>query len=113
MADLGLCVRMTNEAVARAGRRVDHVHMPVERRPGAAFFAPLRDLDAGDTRVFLGMVHHDDGLEQFRARVAHAREHLDDFGIAGPCGYGRVDSAELSDVLRAHRESLDELRRGG
>ena len=41
------------------------------------------------------------------------REHLDDFGIAGPCGYGRVDSAELSDVLRAHRESLDELRRGG
>ena len=113
MADLTLCVRMTNEAVARAGRRVDHVHMPVERRPGAAFFAPLRDLDAGDTRVFLGMIHHDDGLEHFRVRVAHAREHLDDFGIAGPCGYGRVDSAEMPDVLRAHRESLDELRHGG
>ena len=71
----------------------------------------MRDLDAGDTRVFLGMIHHDDELEHFRARVAHAREHLNDFGIAGPCGYGRVDSAELPGVLRAHRESINELRR--
>jgi hypothetical protein len=59
------------------------------------------------------MVHHDDGLEHFRTRVAHARERLDDFGIAGPCGYGRVQAVELPGVLRAHRESLDELRRGG
>jgi len=111
MSDLGLCVRLSNEAVARSGRRIDYVHMPVVRRPADAFFAPLRDLDIGDTRVFLGLVHHEEGVEAFRARLGRARSQLDDFGIAGPCGYGRVDSAELPAVLDAHRESLDELRR--
>ena len=111
MADLGLCVRLSNEAVARSGRRIDYVHMPVVRHPGEAFFAPLRDLEIGDTRVFLGLVHHETGRDALHARLASARSQLDDFGIAGPCGYGRVDSAELPAVLEAHRAGLDALRR--
>jgi hypothetical protein len=110
MADLGLCVRLSNEAVARAGRRVDYVHMPVPRRPDDAVFAPLRELEIGDARVFLGLIHHDAGLDDLRARLARARAHLDDFGIAGPCGYGRVEAAELPAVLEAHRQSIAELR---
>lgn len=111
MADLGLCVRLSNEAVARSGRRVDYVHMPVVRDPDDGFFAPLRALDIGDTRVFLGLIHHEAGLDALRARLAGARSQLADFGIAGPCGYGRVDAAELPAVLDAHREGLDALRR--
>ena len=111
MPDLALCVRLSNEAVARSGRRVDYVHMPVMREADDAFFAPLRDLDVGGARVFLGLIHHDDSAERLRARLAGARAHLGDFGIAGPCGYGRVDSAELPAVLHAHRQALDELGR--
>jgi len=109
MEDLGLCVRMSNEAVRRTGRRLDYVHMPVVRHPDDAFFAPLDDLDVGDTRVFLGLVHHTDGIEDFRTRVELARRHLPEFGIGGVCGYGRVDPSELDHVLRVHAACAAEL----
>lgn len=110
MTDLGLCVELSNAAVARSGRRVDYVHMPVPRHPDEAVYAPLRDLDIGDTRVFLGLIHHDASDDDLRTRLAMAGAVLDDFGIAGPCGYGRVHSEELPAVLTAHRESLAVLR---
>jgi hypothetical protein len=111
--DLSVCVRMSNEAVRRSSRRVDYVHMPVVREPGDAFFAPLRELDVGATSVFLGLVHHTDGLEGFRKRAALARRHLDSFGISSVCGYGRVDPAELPRILAVHRECAAELAGGG
>jgi len=111
MPDLGLCVRLSNEAVARSERRVDYVHMPVIRRAEAEFFAPLSDLDIDDTKVFLGLIHLDDDPETFPAQLALAASYLDDFGIAGPCGYGRVPSESLPDILSTHARSLDQLRR--
>ncbi len=113
MDDLALCVRMSNEGVRRTGRRLDYVHMPVVRKPGERFFAPLDDLDIGDTRVFLGIVHHTGGIDEFRRRMELARRHLPDFGIAGVCGYGRVPPEELPDVLRAHTDCAAELARSG
>lgn len=112
MDDLGLCVRLSNEAVRRAPRRVDFVHMPVVKHPDGDFFAPLRDLDIGDTKVYLGLIHHTDGGEGFRERAALARAHLDDFGIASVCGYGRIEPEELPEVLRVHRECAELLRSG-
>jgi hypothetical protein len=110
MKDLGLCVRLSNEAVRRAGRRVDYVHMPVVRHPDEAFFAPLRDLEIGETKVYLGLIHHTDGVEGFRRRVALARRALADFGIASVCGYGRIEPAELPAILEAHRACAAALR---
>ena len=107
--DLSLCVRMSNEAARRTGRRLDYVHMPVVKRPTAEFFAPLADLDIGDTKVFLGMVHHTDGIDDFRERRDLARQHLPEFGIAGVCGYGRVDPNELDQVLAVHAACAAEL----
>ena len=104
MEDLKLCVQLANAAVQAANRRVDFVHMPVVKDPDEAFFAPLADLDVGDAKVFLGIIHHMDGVEGFRDRLALAQRYLQDFGIAGVCGYGRVDPAELPTVLRVHRE---------
>jgi hypothetical protein len=109
MQDLDLCVRMSNEAKKRTGRRLDYVHMPVIRQPDEAFFAPLDDLDIGDTKVFLGIVHHTDGIEDFRRRRDLARKHLRDFGIGSVCGYGRVEPEKLPEILRIHVEDANEL----
>jgi hypothetical protein len=110
MEDLGLCVRLSNETVAAASRQIDYVHMPVVRHPGPGFFAPLDDLDIGATRVYLGLIHHTDGVDGNHARIAAAREHLDDFGIGSVCGYGRVDPDELPLVLDVHAACARDLR---
>lgn len=109
MPDLDLCVRMSNEAKRRTGRRLDYVHMPVVRNPDESFFAPLEKLDVGDTKVFLGLVHHTDGVEGFRRRRDLARKYLKDFGIGSVCGYGRVDPGLLPEILRTHVEDAKEL----
>ena len=83
--------------------------MPVVRRPDDAFFAPLDDLDVGDTKVFLGIVHHTDGIDDFRRRRDLARAHLGSFGIASVCGYGRVEPALLPEILRIHAQDAEEL----
>jgi hypothetical protein len=83
--------------------------MPVAKCPTAEFFAPLADLDIGDATVFLGMVHHTDGIEEFRRRRDLARRFLPEFGVAGVCGYGRVDPDELDQVLEVHAASAAAL----
>jgi hypothetical protein len=110
MEDLSLCVALSNEAVRRAQRPVDFVHMPVARHPDAAFFAPLSQLEIGDARLYLGLIHHTDGSDAFRRRLELARTEVDGFGIASVCGYGRVSPQELDDALQAHRECAEILR---
>jgi hypothetical protein len=110
MEDLSLCVRLSNEAVSQAGRRVDYVHMPVVKHPGPEFFAPLADLDIGDTDVYLGIVHHTDGVEGFQERAALARSFLPSFGVSSVCGYGRIEPAELPHVLAVHRSCAEALQ---
>jgi hypothetical protein len=100
--DLRLCVDLANVIVSATRRHVDYVHMPVARTTDPRFFEPLADLDIGDTRVYLGMVHHQDGLEGFRARAEAARRYLDEFGIGAVCGFGREDPAELGDIVGLH-----------
>lgn len=110
MQDLSLCVRLSNEAVKRTGRRLDYIHMPVIKEPDDAFFAPLDGLDVGGTKVYLGVVHEgEDGIEPFRRRMQGARKHLDSFGIGGVCGYGRLDPSELPGVLAVHTACAEEL----
>jgi hypothetical protein len=109
MEDLDLCVRMSNEAKRRIERRLDYVHMPVVRQPDEAFFAPLERLDVGDTKVFLGIVHHTDGIDDFRRRRDLARKHLPSFGIGSVCGYGRVEPEKLPEILRVHARDAAEL----
>ena len=109
MADLDVCVRFSNEAVRRVGRHVDYVHMPALLDPKPEFFAPLADLDIGDTKVFLGLVHKHDTIEQFNHRLELANRYLSGFGIAGVCGYGREDPEEVRDILDMHARDAREL----
>ncbi|HWI21123.1 MAG TPA: hypothetical protein VNT22_00760 [Baekduia sp.] len=99
LKDMQLCVDLSNDFVQRAARQIDYVHMPAVVEADTEFFKPLKDLDIGDTKVYLGLVHHTDGIDGARTRIAAAREWLPQFGVAAVCGYGREDPAELNDVL--------------
>ncbi len=106
--DIGICVRLANEATARAGRRVDYVHMPVMPDAGEAFFAPLADLAIRDTRPYLGIVL-DDGLDAFERRALGVRRYLADFGVASYCGWGREDPTSLPGILTNLRACAERL----
>lgn len=88
--DLAGTVALLNAAVAASRRRVDFVHFPTLGSADDAFFAPLRDLDVGGARVYLGAVHHLHGAGGLRAQLAQARKYLPEFGLAAPCGFGRA-----------------------
>ncbi len=77
--------------------------------PDEAFFAPLDDFDIGDTRVFLGIVHHADTIDEFRRRRDFARKHLREFGTGSVCGYGCVEPEQAKDILNLHAEDAREL----
>jgi len=111
--DLTLCVQLSNTAVAQSGRRVDFVHMPAPRHCEEAYFAPLRNLKVGDTRVYLGLVHDTDGIEGFRERLAIAKKYLRGFGVGSVCGYGRRPPEDMPRVLEVHAAAAEELRRQG
>jgi hypothetical protein len=109
-ADLSVSVRMANLAVFSANRRVDWVHMPVPMNRGDdAYFAPLRDFQSSETKVFLGLIHLHDGAEGSMKRLEVARRYLRAFGIATECGLGRRSSATLPEVLRIHREVSERI----
>ena len=109
MPNLELCVRLSNEAVKRIKRRVDYLHMPVVPSPDDAFLAPLRDLHVGGTRVFLGLIHPQDGLEGAKRRIGLAKEYQNDFGIAAVCGFGRENPHELGNILELHKAAAGSL----
>jgi hypothetical protein len=107
--DYAVLVRMANFAVANSGRSVDWLHIAGPRylRSGEErFFAPLRNLDVGDTRVFLGIVLPIDGVPGLQRRYTAAAKFLDDFGVAMYCGFGRQRGEDGLDTLRIHRETV-------
>ena len=101
--DLAHTVALINAAVARAGRRVDWVHIPTLDTLNEAFYAPLADLDVGEARVYLGAIHN---MATLQERLALARRFLPDFGLAAYCGFGRTPPADLPRILRDHLAAL-------
>jgi hypothetical protein len=107
--DMGLIVRMANHAVAHAGRPLDWVHLAGPRYLRSeedAFVAPLADLDAPDTRVFLGIVLPLDGEAGLRRRHTTASRHLADFGVAMYCGMGRQRGEDPAATMRDHAATV-------
>lgn len=107
--DFALLVKMANFAVANSGRPVDWLHMAGPkywRSEEDAFFAPLADLDIGDTRPYLGIVLPLDGINGLRLRHATAKKYLDDFGVAMYCGFGRQPGQDGDETMREHRETV-------
>jgi hypothetical protein len=104
--DLGLCVEMANRISDVAGRPIQWYTMPVPiDRDDDAYFAPLDRLaiDAG-TEIYLGVVHHEDGLEGSQRRADAARQHLAGFGVCTECGMGRKPREAIRPLLEIQRD---------
>jgi hypothetical protein len=110
--DMSVLVRMANFAVAESGRPVDWLHLAGPRylrSEDERFFAPLADLQAPDTRVFLGIVLPIDGIPGLRRRAATASKFLGDFGVAMYCGFGRQPGEDGDETMRQHRDTVRAL----
>ena len=107
--DLSVSVFLANEALSLGARTIDWVHMPVPRdRDDDAYFRPLADM-RDDTRLFLGVVHHTDGIEGTNRRIEVAKRFHSDFGIATECGFGRRPDDQLPELLNIHRQAATHL----
>jgi hypothetical protein len=106
--DYAVLVRMANYAVANSGRVVDWLHMAGPRylrSEELRFFAPLSELEIGDTRPYLGIILPIDGIPGVRRRYATASRFLSEFGVAMYCGFGRQPGEDGLKTMRDHRES--------
>jgi len=113
--DLQTGVEMCNRGVTAAGRRVDYVHMPVQLSDSHdTHYAPLKNLNVGKARVYLGVIDSSDGVPGAMRRIGLAQRHLADFGVATACGWGRRPLPEnVSDLIALNRDVAAALVGGG
>jgi hypothetical protein len=91
-------VGMANLISRSVQRSVTWMHMPVPiDRADDPFYAPLEKLQLGTaTELYLGLVHAKDGVEGTIARIAAAKRHVINFGIASECGISRGRDPNLA-----------------
>ncbi|MGR6997006.1 metallopeptidase family protein [Yinghuangia aomiensis] len=93
-ADAGHLADVLGGILAAAPRPVNWVHLPVPiERDDEAYFAPLAWVDVPEgTELYLGLLHHEDGVEGARRRAAAAATAVTTFGVGTECGFGRGPS---------------------
>lgn len=106
--DLSVLTRMMNGTTQRSPRPITYFHVPVPiRRDDEAYFAPLaRAALDPSTKVSLGLVHREDGVEGALRRIRSARRFVQNFDIATECGLGRERTGDILRLLSLHREIL-------
>jgi hypothetical protein len=106
---LAVSVEMSNAIASGVKRPIAWMHMPVPRdRSDDAYVAPLRDLKLHpETKLFLGLVHHTDGVEGTKRRMEAASRVYGDYGIATECGWGRRPPETLPELFRIHAAVAD------
>jgi len=92
--------------LAGSPRVITWIHLPVPiERDDAAYFAPLGEVVWPEqTELYLGLVHHEDGIEGALRRAAAAAPFVPAFGIATECGFGRGPVERTAPLLALHRE---------
>ncbi len=108
--DSAILVEMMEGIAAATKRRIDFLHIPVPRdRTDDAYYAPLKSWKRPPgTRLYLGLLHHDDEAGD-KARIAAAHRAVDDFGLAAECGWGRTEPGRLPGLLKGHRIAAEAL----
>jgi hypothetical protein len=103
--DATALVRVANAIVEGVRRPVDWIHMPVPiERDDDAYFAPLDGLRLpATTRLFLGLVHWQDGVDGTQRRIDAAARHVRGFGVATECGMGRRPREVVPSLLEIQR----------
>jgi hypothetical protein len=106
--DLQVQVDYANRLFELTGRQIDYIHLPSTPGFTASDFAPLKQLRRpAETRLFLGLLHREDGLEGAARRIGAARTAIDDFGISHFCGLGQwlAGPETVKPMLDLHRQS--------
>jgi hypothetical protein len=102
--DAAVLVELMNGILSGVARPVDYIHLPVPSHcTDDEFFLPFRDYEGSDaTKVFVGMIHHDD-VAGDKQRIEVAARHIDNLGVASECGWGRAEPATVASLLESHR----------
>jgi hypothetical protein len=105
-SDTALLVEIANAVAGGASRPVNWIHMPVPiNRDDDAYFAPLAGLRLPpETRLYLGLVHEEDGLDGARRRAAAAARFASGFGVATECGMQNEPREAHPRILEIQRE---------
>ena len=106
--DTANLTRVANGLFERVNRRVDFVHMPVPiGRHDEEYFAPLKDLRLPEgARLYLGLLHREDGLEGAQRRMRAAATAVSAFGVATECGMGRGPREDMEPLLKLHSQAV-------
>jgi ubiquinone/menaquinone biosynthesis C-methylase UbiE len=114
-ADAARLVEVANALAASLGRPLNWIHLPVPRdRADERYYAPLADLRLrAETELYLGLVHHTDGVDGTRRRMDAAARFASGFGVATECGWGRRPPATIPELLRIHHAVSAPLRPAG
>jgi len=107
--DMTDMVEFANRLSRNIKRPIELIHMPVPRnRADDAYFAPLNALKLRpETELCLGLVHHTDGIEGTKRRLATAKKYVSNFSIATECGFGRRDPRTIPELLSIHAAVAD------
>jgi hypothetical protein len=112
--DTSHLVAVANGLRAAVTRPIDWVHLPVPiDRDDDAYFAPLAGLTLdAETELFLGLVHHQDGVEGAARRIRAAAAPLSaagilQYGVATECGFGRGPAERTAPLLALHAAVID------
>lgn len=101
--DLGRTVELANAIARRVARRIDWMHIPALDTTEEAFYAPLRELEVGEARIYLGLVH---SMESFAERYVAAAKVLPEFGLAAYCGMGRLEPDQMAACFQDHLRAV-------
>jgi hypothetical protein len=100
-------VELANAIVSRSARPIDWIHIPALDTVDPDFYAPLAELEVGSSRIYLGLIH---SMHSFADRLAVARRYLPDFGLAGYCGFGRLQPEQVGGCLDEHLQAVSIAR---
>jgi hypothetical protein len=102
--DAGRLAEVLTGLFSTSPRGITWVHLPVPiDRDDDAFFAPLASVDwPMETEVYLGLVHHEDGVDGALRRATTAAKIVPSFGIATECGFGRGPAERTAPLLDLH-----------
>ncbi|MEM7112031.1 MAG: hypothetical protein AAF614_06335 [Chloroflexota bacterium] len=98
-------MEMANLITEESKRPLQFIHIPVPiDRDDAAYFAPLAGLNLNPaTELFLGLIHHADGVDGARRRINSALPYVPKFGVATECGIGRAHATdEIKTIFDIH-----------
>jgi SAM-dependent methyltransferase len=104
LADCHKLVEVANALAVSLSRPLNWIHMPMPRGTSDESYAPLGGLTLQrETELYLGLLHLADGVEGAKERIAIARRHVNAFGVATDCGWGRGGAAVVQGLLELHR----------